>query len=333
MRGKAATLAKLLGRTGLRRTIRHAVRWAGVLCLNYHRIGRDQGSPFDHALWSASQDDFDAQVRQMKRNCEVLSPDQLPDALRHKSGRNVLITFDDGYIDNYAAAFPVLRAHSVPATFFVTTGFLDSRLLAWWDEIAWIIRTSKRSDFAAPPWLPEPLRPQESADRAIRTALATFKSMPQVDNQEFLSLLAERAGVKRYQACDGSTPWMTWDMIREMRRAGMTIGGHTVTHPILAQMPEDQQRQEVLQCGRRLQEELGEPMRFFSYPVGGRKSFTAETRRCLRDAGVQYAFSYYGGMSRFEDWDNFDIRRVPIESHISRDLFAAIVDMPYVFCR
>lgn len=125
--------------------------------------------------------------------------------------------------------------------------------------------------------------------------------------------------------------WMNWDMLREMRAAGMTIAGHTVTHPVLAQASVQRQRNEILGCGSRLAEELHEPMRYFSYPVGGPSSFSSVTQNCLREAGVRYAFSYYGGFCRFDKWNNYDVRRVAIDPYLTTDWFRSIVTLPQVF--
>jgi peptidoglycan/xylan/chitin deacetylase (PgdA/CDA1 family) len=122
-------------------------------------------------------------------------------------------------------------------------------------------------------------------------------------------------------------------MIREMRKTGMAIGGHTVNHSILAQMSREQQCLEIERCGQRFAEELNEPMRYFSYPVGGLRAFNDDTRSCLRESGVQFAFSYYGGYRRFQDWDDYDIRRIAVESDTSSDLFRAMTTVPQVFCR
>jgi peptidoglycan/xylan/chitin deacetylase (PgdA/CDA1 family) len=111
----------------------------------------------------------------------------------------------------------------------------------------------------------------------------------------------------------------------------MTIGGHTVTHPVLARASNDRQRTEVSGCGARLAAELGERMRYFSYPVGGPDTFTDVTRECLKQAGVQFAFSYYGGFRRFSDWDDFDIRRVPVDLHMTRDWVRSAATLPQFF--
>jgi peptidoglycan/xylan/chitin deacetylase (PgdA/CDA1 family) len=129
----------------------------------------------------------------------------------------------------------------------------------------------------------------------------------------------------------GQDLWMTWDNLREMRAARMTIGGHTVTHPVFTQTSSERRRQEILGCGRRLAEMLGEPMRYFSYPIGDARAIDAVTRDCLREAEVQYAFSYYGGFRRWADWDDYDIRRVGVETHLTPEWFRSIVSLPQYF--
>jgi hypothetical protein len=111
----------------------------------------------------------------------------------------------------------------------------------------------------------------------------------------------------------------------------MTVGGHTVTHPILTRAPLARQREEILGCGTRLAEEMREPMRCFSYPVGGPTTFNSVTQDCLREAGVRYAFSYYGGFRRFDDWNNYDVRRVAVDTYLTADWFRSIVTLPQFF--
>jgi peptidoglycan/xylan/chitin deacetylase (PgdA/CDA1 family) len=308
------------------------VPWSGVLALNYHRIGEAARSAYDHGLWSATVDGFDVQVGWLKSHFDIISPDDLPAVLAARTGRHVLITFDDGYRDNYTGAFPVLKRHGVPATFFVATGFIDAPALPFWDEIAWMVRTSHKASVELRPWLPTPVVFDEpDRERAVRAVLRAYKSLPAASTDEFLRAVGEAAGTGRHGAAEVAGLWMTWDMLREMRTVGMSIGGHTVHHPILARLRREGQLREIAGCGRRLADELGEPMRSFSYPNGDPEAFNEDTRACLREAGVRFAFSYYGGFRTFDDWDNLDVRRVAIESDTTPDWFKAMVALPRVF--
>lgn len=329
---KKAALSRLLNRTGLRSLLHRTARWSGVLALNYHRVGEARGSNFDRGLWSASSDDFAQQLRFCKQQLDIISPADLPQVLTAGRGRHAMVTFDDGYRDNYEAAFPVLKQEGVAATFFVASGFIDAPRLPWWDEIAWMVRTSQRAGVDLPVWLDCSLSFDEpDREGALRTLLRRYKAMPAESAPAYLQAVAAAAGTGRCPPGVGEQLWMTWDMLREMKAAGMTIGGHTVNHPVLARLTAEDQRHEILECGRRLATELGEPMRYFSYPVGSSNAFDATTRECLREAGVSYAFSYYGGYRRFDDWDDYDVRRVAIETEMNADWFRCVVSLPKLF--
>jgi peptidoglycan/xylan/chitin deacetylase (PgdA/CDA1 family) len=318
-------------KTLARRTIGTALRWTGVVGLNYHRIGDGRDSPFDHGLWSATPEQFDRQLRWLKAHFDVVSPRDIPYVLRLRRGRHVIVTFDDGYEDNYSAAFPILRAHRLPATFFVATGFIDHPRLPWWDEIAWMVRTSRTTTLALPAFLPAPILLDEPVrERAVGALLRACFALPAERTGEFLDAVAGATGSGRYDAGAAPRVWMTWDMIRDMRAAGMTIGGHTVDHPVLARLPRDRQAEEIAGCGRRLEEELGAPMRAFAYPFGQPNCFNDDTRACLVEAGVRVAFSYYGGFRRLDEWDAYDTRRLPVEQRTSFDEFRAAVMGPWI---
>jgi peptidoglycan/xylan/chitin deacetylase (PgdA/CDA1 family) len=120
-------------------------------------------------------------------------------------------------------------------------------------------------------------------------------------------------------------------MVREMRRGGMTFGGHTVTHPILANLSAEQQDWEISECRRRLVAEVGDPIYAFSFPVGGRSSFNMFTRHSLQVHGFRLAFTYYGTYCRHGHQDLHAISRTAIETDIDSKLFRAVVTLPQLF--
>jgi peptidoglycan/xylan/chitin deacetylase (PgdA/CDA1 family) len=118
-----------------------------------------------------------------------------------------------------------------------------------------------------------------------------------------------------------------------MQDAGMSMGGHTVTHPILSSLEPREQRDEIETCARRIAEELGTPMRLFSYPVGWPSTFDAVTRTCLREQGVEFAFSQYGGFQRAGEWDPYDLRRATIGETTTIPVLNAMTTAPRLFAR
>ena len=315
-----------------RRLAGTVARWRGLVGLNYHRIGDGRRTIFDRGLYSATEQDFDAQVRWLKSNFDVIAPHEIASALRTKRGRHVIVTFDDGYVDNHQHAFPILKSHGLSGTFFIATGFIDEPRLPWWDQIAWMVRTSKQSGLELPGFLEGRVTFDEpERERAVRALLGAYKKLPAGRTAEFLDAVGKATGTGSppKDVIDLGTVWMSWDMIREMHAGGMTIGGHTAHHPVLSRLSGEEQAKEIATCERRLREELGIPMTTFSYPVGARDSFNTESRACLRDRGVLSAFSYYGGMNRPSDWDEYDIRRMAIEQDTTFDEFRAMVMFPW----
>jgi peptidoglycan/xylan/chitin deacetylase (PgdA/CDA1 family) len=306
----------------------------GVLVFNYHRIGKASESQFDRDVFSTTADQFDEQMEFLKRNFEVISPADLPTARRLGRGRYVIITFDDGYIDNYQIAFPILKRHGLYATFFIPTGFIDRRELSWWDSIAWMIRHSNARQIPAGEWFEAPLPlTGDAREFAIRQALKTYKRLPGRDTMRYIDFLIGATGHADVPSQLGDELLMTWNNIRELRLAGMTIGGHTVNHPLLARLTSTEQIEEIRGCRDRLQEMLGTAPKAFAYPDGKPDTYTTITRAILLSTGFEYGFSFYGGYQNLADIDLLDIRRVNVGRRTSQSLFETLSSLPTVFAR
>jgi peptidoglycan/xylan/chitin deacetylase (PgdA/CDA1 family) len=326
---KRDVAATLLEATGLRFLLLRLGTWDGILTLNYHRIGDASASPFDPELFSATPEDFDEQVRFLKAWCDLIVPDDLDEARRRRRGRFALITFDDGYIDNFTEALPILRAHGAPATFFLATGLLDRPQIPWWDEIAWMTRVGAPIMIPAGPWLAGPLELDPARPEAALVQLnQVYCRLSPASRDAYLDFLGEATGRGRCGAEPARDLWMTWEMVRQLRAAGMTLGGHTHEHVRLSEQLPERQRDELETCLRRIEEEAGVRPGAVSYPYGSPESFDQTTRACLEQAGVRHTFSYYGGYRRFGDWDPYDIPRIAVERYISLPRFRAIVACP-----
>src|SRR3954447_6223259 len=138
--------ARLIDRTGLGRVLRRLGTWRGALVLTYHRMYRPGASPHaEPRLWSATQEELDAQLSLLAREFDVVPARELGEGITSARGRVVVLTFDDGFRDNWELALPVLRSRGVPATFFLATGFIDDPRLAWWDELAWMVHKARNA--------------------------------------------------------------------------------------------------------------------------------------------------------------------------------------------
>jgi peptidoglycan/xylan/chitin deacetylase (PgdA/CDA1 family) len=285
------------------------------MVLNYHRIGDAEKTPYDPGTFSATTRQFDEQVAWLKKRFPIVS---LPEAVQIATGKqpirrtHVLITFDDGYLDNYQEAFPVLRGHGAPATFFLPTYFIGSGHLPWWDAIAYIVKGSRkpRIEMTYPEARTFNIEARGLAPTIADVLLVAVK--PENKNNEmFLAKLEEACECSR-PAGDAERCFLSWDEAREMQRGGMSFGSHTHSHEILSTLSAAGQYDELVQSQKVLQAELGEAIDVLAYPVGLRHTFSNETIEAARLAGYRSAFSYYGGVNRPGQTDAFDIRRCPV---------------------
>jgi peptidoglycan/xylan/chitin deacetylase (PgdA/CDA1 family) len=312
-------------RRGAALALRRVPVWSGVVVLNYHRIGDAATAQGDPDLFSATPEGFAAQLDQLARHADIVAPGDVLDTLAaRRRGRHVAITFDDGYRDNHADALPALRARGLRAAFFVATGFVDRPRLPWWDELAWMVRHATR-DATTPD--------QEPVAVATAALAARFKAQPGEDAEAFLDEVAETTGAGRAPAGAGSDEWMTWDMVRDLRDAGMEIGGHTVGHPMLSRLPQDAQRAELAGAADRLRDELGTPMRLFAHPFGTPGSWDGRTAAILRELGVSAAFGFSGGyMSGVPD-DPYALPRTGVHHSMDTAAVLARLSWPAAFAR
>jgi peptidoglycan/xylan/chitin deacetylase (PgdA/CDA1 family) len=226
----------------------------------------------------------------------------------------VLITFDDGYRDNFNVAFPILKRHGVEAIFFLVTSSIATNQVPWWDEIAYLakLHAPKVLQLRYPSNESFDLAP-ENFERSLRRVLNLFKSAATTDPARFLTMLREAVGVTDEDL--HADLMMSWNDAREMSASGMTIGLHTHSHRILSKLSLAEQVDELKHCKGKLESELNTEAIFLSYPVGSRDTFNDNTFSAVREVGLRAAFSFYGGTNRVGKIDPFDVRRFAFESY------------------
>ncbi|MDQ6678292.1 MAG: polysaccharide deacetylase family protein, partial [Acidobacteriota bacterium] len=311
MKGKRDLLSKLASYTGFLRVLDLLPTKPQLLVLNYHRIGNPEETLYDAQVFSTSAETLNEQVRYLKRRVELINLEEAIEIaekrtpLRHT---RVLLTFDDGYRDNYDLAFPILRSHGVQGVFFLPTQFIGTSLIPWWDEIAYLIQQANTGTIHLP-GSPERTFELSHSNRrpVIEAALALYKSLPASSGELFLDDLAAQCHVERCSAKDRL--FATWEEIAEMVRGGMAIGSHTHTHQILSRTSEQEQTDELSLSKRILEERLGGSITSLAYPVGLPDSFSVTTRTIAKNMHYRVAFSFHGGFNREGAIDPFNIRR------------------------
>jgi peptidoglycan/xylan/chitin deacetylase (PgdA/CDA1 family) len=325
---RTGQLAKLLTTTRLDRLAK--LSWRGLLVLNYHRFGRASEAD-DPDLYSCTPEEFEQHVKLLSDRFEIV-PAGSTDWQHGSPARRIAITVDDGYADQLQAA-EIMKAHGVPGTFFITTGFLDDPVHAWWDEIAWMC--AKPVDLPASRWLPEGLKASGRSQVQYRKAVnATYKAKVGDDKEEFLDALAGWTHRPRLAEAHPENSWMSWDDVRKLPGLGMEVGAHSVTHPILANLDDERQGEEIRGSVKRLRKELTTPVDTFSYPVGARTSFNQATRALMDEVGMRRAYSFYDGFNpRGGATDRYDILRTGVFTGHTPEIVAAMAAIPGVLCK
>jgi len=271
--------------------------------LAYHRITDAAAPGFQYDPWnvSATPEMFARQMAYVREHFRVVDLVAVNDFLHRGKNlppRPLLITFDDGYLDNYTHAYPVLKQQGFPAVIFLLTSRMDHPLPAWWDECAYYFHHTRRQA-ATLPLIGERDLSSPALRRAARAALiGRLKSIPEAEKLAALRQTGEALEVDP----PGPDPdlFLTWNHVRELVGAGIACQPHTATHPILARVGEDEQRREIVESRDRVRDETGQPVITFAYPNGGAGDYDAATLRLLREAGIQTAFTLMPGPVRFQ---------------------------------
>jgi peptidoglycan/xylan/chitin deacetylase (PgdA/CDA1 family) len=318
-RGKREFIADLLHRTGALRLLESVSFTDSLLVLNYHRVLDPRDCAFDHGVISATPDEFYEQLSYIKSHFRVTGLAELLEQLEGGSvtGFRIMITFDDGYLDNYQNAFPVLRTLGLPAVFFLPTSYIDTSRVPWWDQIAHLLRRSHqrtiRLDY--PDAYTVSLEGQ-SLEESIRRVLLLYKSPGVRDTERFLEMLERECGVSRLECADPPL-FLNWEQAREMLGHGMDFGSHTHSHRVLSKLSEEGQIEELKKSRELLERHLNTPLKSLAIPVGLRHTFNQSTERALRAARYEVAFSFYGGVNRVNALRRFDVRRTGVDRNMS----------------
>lgn len=323
MRRKREFIARASAAAGITRMFESVPKQRLLMILNYHRIGNARETPYDSGAFSCTADQFDWQIGYLKRHYRVATFEECLASAFDGDGPSepsVLITLDDGYIDNYRTAFPILRRHAVQGVFFLPTAFVGTGSLPWWDVIAYVVKHSKRDKICLE--YPEPRTfdlAKLGVEKTITHILKLYTQPSMKDHNRFVETLEN--------ACESALPpinsercFLSWDEARQMKQAGMAFGSHTHTHEILGRMPIDRQREEALVSREILRYELRQDIDTMAYPVGALHTFSQTTVRALKEAGYRAAFSFYGGFNRPGAMRPFDICRLGIGG-LSRSRF------------
>lgn len=286
----------------------------GLYCFNFHRIGDADLTPFDPCVYSCDANNFQLYLEFFKNNFRVINLDELYSII--KTGRPIkeklaLLTFDDGYSDNYEVAYPILKSMNIPATFFVTTSLVGSDIVPWWDEIAWHVKQLAGKKIKLSVWPDEMIIPEIVDKYVIRRVLSRIKTIPAKIDLQLKELRAiSKTDVPKELA---NNLFMSWENLKELENNGISIGAHSHTHRILSSLSNKELIFELTESKRLLEDYLKTPIDSLSYPVGGESTYSTNMFKLLRELGYKVGFTFRSMVRLNIKKNNYELGRLSID--------------------
>jgi peptidoglycan/xylan/chitin deacetylase (PgdA/CDA1 family) len=261
--------------------------------LYYHRVGT-QGVPFHSGMEPRL---FEEQIRFLCKAYRIISMDQLCCELEDggPKGQAVAITFDDGYRDVYTNAFPILRKYDVPATVYLTARAIETGEAPWYDRI-----------FAAVMFSPSKtirvdvdglqLSSLASYDK-LKIATEIVTQLRRLPNDLRLKACASLERTMRLPGSELKDRMLTWRQIREMSRAQIFFGAHTMNHPVVSRLSAAERDHELWHSKRVLEERLQSAVDHFAFPFGSPADIDSNACSLLSSFGYRSAVSTVMGVN------------------------------------
>jgi peptidoglycan/xylan/chitin deacetylase (PgdA/CDA1 family) len=310
----------------------------GVLVLLYHRVIDLPCDPYRQAV---KPQHFAEHLEVLKKSANVLPFSQAMQALQNGKlpHRTVVITFDDGYADNFYHANPLLERYDIPATVFVTSGHIGKEYEFWWDELERLLIGSETLpqnlnldvNGKSYHWeLGEAATYREEERKRDRSWCVWQQDAPPHPRLRFFRevykllqplLIPEKKNVlEQLLVWTDSEPegrithrTLSADELVCLAKGGLVeIGAHTVTHPVLSTLSIPNQQSEIQKSKADLETILGRPVRSLAYPHGSQSDYTKATMAIAQEAGFDYACSTQCNLA-WHNGDRFQLPRIGVE--------------------
>ncbi len=265
-----------------------------VVILTYHRFGEDDSGTRTTGRLFASQLEY------LCRHYNVVPLSSIAERIANNEELipySVVITIDDGYSDAYEIAYPLLRRYGLPATLFVVTDFVDGESWIWTDKLRFLALYSGTKEVEVT--VDGRRLRLGGMERKARLQAAgrineLLKLVPNVVKEEVINRFADGFDLPIPDCATEEFGAISWKQAREMSANQIEIGSHTVTHPILTQVNDDQLCRELIESKTRIENVLGNEARLFCYPNG---NFDSRVQSAAERAGYLCAVTTRHGFN------------------------------------
>lgn len=281
MRRPLYQIASLTHGVSLSWLIEHSQRY--VICPYYHVVSNESLPYIKHLYTYRDVDTFCRDLDFLQRHFQPISWREISMAEENKLP-SFCLTFDDGLQEIYTTIAPILKERNIPAVFFLNSDFVDNRDFFYRYKVSLIIEEGMR----------------RGKDRAWKKKML---SVP-FEKQGILDGIASSLGIDCDRYFHDHTPYLTYLQIRELQQMGFEFGGHSVNHPHMYKLSEEEQTWQVETCMAQLRQHLQLPDSLFAYPFG-QENLTASALRGLQE-----------GMDTVFGTNNMEIAERPLFNRI-----------------
>jgi peptidoglycan/xylan/chitin deacetylase (PgdA/CDA1 family) len=304
-----------------------------VLVLMYHRVvsEQDKSHCLSHDGIIVSKAAFERQMRFLRDRFNVLSLNDFIDCIEGRkafSYKSCLVTFDDGWKDNFQNAYPVLKEIGIPAVIFLTTDFVGKNELFWQERITELLcelhdvaikdgNFMDRLRYKLPDREIERIikSPRGNLKGEIHQYISILKKTSKEEIESIIQRLSELTG-KSGNGDSTEKAFMNWDEIRVMAGTGISFGSHGKSHAILTRLEKHEVEKEAIESRALMEENLGTPVFSFSYPNG---DYSEEVAEIVKHSGYRVAFATDRGSQHAND-RSFKIRRINIHEDMTDNI-------------
>jgi peptidoglycan/xylan/chitin deacetylase (PgdA/CDA1 family) len=233
---------------------------------------------------------FISQMQYLKKHFEILPLSEAAKRIKNEgiSRPTAVVTFDDGFQNNYDLAFPILREMGVPATIFLVTGLVNTDDTVWFCRLNQTLTETKKLAFE---WHGDRFDLSHPFSKAEAAAIIQekLKEYPHPDLLAEVRWITRELGEEPTAPIPVGSPFrvLSGEAIREMAASGLIeFGAHTHNHAILSQLSLDEQRNEIYRSVKAVQELTGRPCELFAYPNGRVQDYDGGSMKILEECGV-----------------------------------------------
>ena len=336
-KGRAQRLVEIAERVGIVRSVRglHDRHNPALTILAYHRVmpaDALESYPFDQELISATPAQFDSQMRYLR---EHLHPIALKDVVAHIQegtslpANSVAVTFDDGFADTYRYAFPVLKRYRIPATIFVSTGYVDSGEPFWFELVSYLVYRLPPQSLALPEGECFPADDSWAGRTAsLRRLHSILKDLPNAIRLAILNEWTRCFAIELHHGTSMHSQPISWPQILEMAAAGIAFGSHTVTHPNLTHVSDEELTRELGDSKKSLESRLQQPIDTIAYPIGTPSAFNARVISAARRHHFKLGLTYVSGANVIPLTNPLELHRHGVGLRMTSGYFRALTSLP-----